>query len=39
MGEPRHTVQLKERIARLLHRHKNGVYGEIRTPPPVKAET
>jgi hypothetical protein len=39
MGEPRHTAQLKERIARFLHRHKNGVSGEIRTPPPVKAET
>jgi hypothetical protein len=23
MGEPRYTAQLKERIARFLHRHKN----------------
>jgi hypothetical protein len=26
MGEPRYTAQLKERIARFLHRHKNGAH-------------
>ena len=39
MGEPRHTAQLKERIARFLHRHKNDKSGKIPTPPPVKART
>jgi hypothetical protein len=28
MGEPRYTAQLKERIARFLHRHKNDPHGK-----------
>ena len=39
MGEPRYTAQLKERIARFLHRHKNDEFGKIPTPPVVKART
>jgi hypothetical protein len=39
MGEPRRTAQLKERIARFLHRHKNDESGKIPSPPPVKART
>jgi hypothetical protein len=32
MGEPRHTAQLKEQIARFLHTHKNDELGKMRTP-------
>ena len=39
MGEPRYTAQLKERIARFLHRHRNDEFGKIPTPPVVKART
>jgi hypothetical protein len=39
MVEPRRTAQLKERIARFLHRHKNDESGKIPTPPAVKART
>jgi hypothetical protein len=28
MGEPRCTAELKERIARFLHRHKNDAHGK-----------
>jgi hypothetical protein len=32
MGEPRHTAQLKEQIARFLHTHKNDELGKMRNP-------
>jgi hypothetical protein len=28
MGEPRYTAQLKQRVARFLHRHKNDAHGK-----------
>jgi hypothetical protein len=32
VGEPRHTAQLKEQIARFLHTHKNDELGKMRNP-------
>jgi hypothetical protein len=32
VGDPRHTAQLKEQIARFLHTHKNDELGKVRNP-------
>jgi hypothetical protein len=37
MGEPRHTAQLKDRVARFLQRTKDDEVGRIRSPSTVKA--